>query len=51
MAFSMKAAASSRAAMAARVPRRAAVVVNARAGNWLPGSEAPAWLPDSIPGA
>jgi hypothetical protein len=22
----------------------------ARAGNWLPGSEAPAWLPDNLPG-
>nr|AAB24556.1 photosystem I light-harvesting complex chlorophyll a/b protein, p22.1/p22 {N-terminal} [Chlamydomonas reinhardtii, Peptide Partial, 38 aa] [Chlamydomonas reinhardtii] len=21
-----------------------------KAGNWLPGSDAPAWLPDDLPG-
>jgi hypothetical protein len=35
--------------------RRVAPVSNGcrvvmRAGNWLPGSDAPAWLPDSLPG-
>ncbi|GBF95488.1 light-harvesting protein of photosystem I [Raphidocelis subcapitata] len=34
----------------ARVSRARTATVQARAGNWLPGSAAPEWLPDSLPG-
>ena len=33
-----------------RVARAATVRVSAKAGNWLPGSEQPAWLPESLSG-
>ncbi len=29
---------------------RRAVRAQARAGNWLPGSAAPEWIPDNVPG-
>jgi hypothetical protein len=51
MAFALKSAAARTGAMAKVPARRSAVVAQARAGNWLPGSDAPAWLPESIPGA
>ncbi|KAI8475169.1 MAG: light-harvesting protein of photosystem I [Monoraphidium minutum] len=36
--------------VATRVSRARVVRAQARAGNWLPGSAAPEWLPDSLPG-
>ncbi|KIZ02104.1 light-harvesting protein of photosystem I [Monoraphidium neglectum] len=36
--------------VSARVSRARVVRAQARAGNWLPGSAAPEWLPDSLPG-
>ncbi|MEW5314465.1 MAG: hypothetical protein WDW38_005963 [Sanguina aurantia] len=46
----MKKASSAVAARPSRASRSTTVRVNARAGNWLPGADAPTWLPDSAPG-
>jgi len=50
MALMMRSAAASQARMAVRPAARRMVRANAKAGNWLPGSDTPAWLPESIPG-
>lgn len=51
MAFAVQKAAATRGFLGKRVSRaNNGCRVVMRAGNWLPGSDAPAWLPDSIPG-
>ncbi|KAG2430182.1 hypothetical protein HXX76_010281 [Chlamydomonas incerta] len=55
MAISMRSTISTRATSGFSGRRVAAVpkashVCRARAGNWLPGSDAPAWLPEDLPG-
>lgn len=46
----LKKASTAVAARPTRASRTTSVRVNARAGNWLPGADAPAWLPDNAPG-
>ncbi len=51
MALLAKTAAPSRGFLGTRVARASnGCRVVMRAGNWLPGSDAPAWLPDDLPG-
>jgi hypothetical protein len=50
MALTMRSAAASRSGVRAAAPSRRATVCQAKAGNWLPGSAQPAWLPESLPG-
>ena len=47
---SMKVASASRAAPSRAVVAPRSVAASARAGNWLPGSEAPSWLPENLAG-
>ncbi|GIL56222.1 hypothetical protein Vafri_11649 [Volvox africanus] len=55
MALSMRTLSAKTAAPRGFAGRRVAAVSNGcrvvmKAGNWLPGSDAPAWLPDDLPG-
>lgn len=55
MALTMRALSAKTVAPRGFSGRRVAAVSNGsrvtmRAGNWLPGSDAPAWLPDDLPG-